>query len=690
MELYIDGQRVDLYDDETINLNQSVKVLSDVQSVFTGYTNTFTIPASPTNNRVLNHYYRTDLNDSISALVRIPSFINIDGVPFKNGSVKIEGAKVSNGIAEYYKVTFIENLGILNSILGNNSLQTLDLSDYNYDYDDTRTLQGFGDVDTGATIGLFNGDIIYPLASPKRVWIYDDGDTGQNHTPNNIAYHSGHSGANKHGLNWYELKPAIKASVLKSKIESKYGLTFSGSFWSSKNWTDLYLWLHNSEGYMYQDNASRASVSKTSPLATVSQAARPFRYNPLSNNLEFTFSPTKYSKATQLQAQFVFGALSDDLKIEVFINGQLHKSQLVTTTGTTIIDIGNIPYSFFGSFVSFQFSTVNASSTFTYGLTIKGFDESGAYKSFVVANYGSQSILTKVVPSNLLPDISILDWINGLVKMFNLIVTSKDGITYEFEPYNDFYSAGKEINLDRWIDNKEVEISPIPAYKQLRFEYEKGTGFQQAQFRELNGRGYGDLVQVFNFDEGDSLEVKVPFVQPYFTQMINQNDDSQTNLPAFFSCKFSTDGSSDGEVGSSVYDAPVHFYLGGTLDISSNPINFIDSANNETQINLINYCNVANEKVVPNSVSTNFSEDFVEFLADRPELNLYSQFWKGYLGDVYDSNTRILSLKGFINRGVFINLKMNDTILIGNRRHRIESLSTEMISGESKLILRTL
>ena len=205
-------------------------------------------------------------------------------------------------------------------------------------------------------------------------------------------------------------------------------------------------------------------------------------------------------------------------------------------------------------------------------------------------------LLLKVVPSNLLPDISILEWINGLVRMFNLIVTSEDGITYEFETYNDFYGKGNEINFDRWIDNKEVEISPIPAYKQLRFEYEKGTGFQQAQFRELNGRGYGDLVQVFNFDEGDSLEVKVPFVQPYFTQMINQDDDSQTNLPAFFSCKFSTDGSSGGEVGSSVYDAPVHFYLGGTLDITANPINYIDSSNNETQINLINYCNVVNKQ----------------------------------------------------------------------------------------------
>lgn len=46
IQLYIEGQRVDLFDDESVVLTQTIQNVKDVQKVFTDYSKTFTLPAN--------------------------------------------------------------------------------------------------------------------------------------------------------------------------------------------------------------------------------------------------------------------------------------------------------------------------------------------------------------------------------------------------------------------------------------------------------------------------------------------------------------------------------------------------------------------------------------------------------------------------------------------------------------------
>ena len=48
VQLYIEGQQVELFGDETISLNQSIKDAKDISKVFTAYSQSFTVPASST------------------------------------------------------------------------------------------------------------------------------------------------------------------------------------------------------------------------------------------------------------------------------------------------------------------------------------------------------------------------------------------------------------------------------------------------------------------------------------------------------------------------------------------------------------------------------------------------------------------------------------------------------------------
>ena len=52
IELYIEGQRVELFKDETVSLTQTLKNAREVDKVFTEFTKTFSVPASKSNNKI--------------------------------------------------------------------------------------------------------------------------------------------------------------------------------------------------------------------------------------------------------------------------------------------------------------------------------------------------------------------------------------------------------------------------------------------------------------------------------------------------------------------------------------------------------------------------------------------------------------------------------------------------------------
>ena len=51
VQLYIEEQRVDLFSDETIEINSSIQDFRDIGKIFSDYTQSFNVPASDTNNK---------------------------------------------------------------------------------------------------------------------------------------------------------------------------------------------------------------------------------------------------------------------------------------------------------------------------------------------------------------------------------------------------------------------------------------------------------------------------------------------------------------------------------------------------------------------------------------------------------------------------------------------------------------
>ena len=52
LQLYIEGQRVDLFKDETVSITQTIQNVKDISKIFTTFTKTFSVPASKVNNKL--------------------------------------------------------------------------------------------------------------------------------------------------------------------------------------------------------------------------------------------------------------------------------------------------------------------------------------------------------------------------------------------------------------------------------------------------------------------------------------------------------------------------------------------------------------------------------------------------------------------------------------------------------------
>ena len=90
IQLYIEGQRVDMFSDESVTVTQSIQNVKDIEKVFTDFSKTFSIPASKTNNNIFKHQYNCDIVYVFVGRVKVYATIELNNLPCKNGKIKLD------------------------------------------------------------------------------------------------------------------------------------------------------------------------------------------------------------------------------------------------------------------------------------------------------------------------------------------------------------------------------------------------------------------------------------------------------------------------------------------------------------------------------------------------------------------------------------------------------------------------
>tara|TARA_R110000796_G_scaffold146841_1_gene263559 strand:+ start:3455 stop:6073 length:2619 start_codon:yes stop_codon:yes gene_type:complete len=260
VELYIQGQKADLFDFEDINITNSIKDIKDIGKVFTDYTQDFTIPASKANNKILRHYYNYDLLDSFDARIKVDATIKVSGSDYREGKLTLMGSTLKNGMPYSYKVVFYGKTVSLKDIIGDDELDDLGgtlIDNFNFEYSpsfveeslkDGKDYNGSGLV-APSVAGDF--DFCFPFISSESYYFYDSGNgtsPKDRVDSRNIRNHS--STHPKKGIYYKDLKPAIRLYWIIKSIEQKYDLKFSNDFFTSTNATfyDLFMLLHREGG----------------------------------------------------------------------------------------------------------------------------------------------------------------------------------------------------------------------------------------------------------------------------------------------------------------------------------------------------------------------------------------------------------------------------------------------------------
>jgi hypothetical protein len=62
VDIYVNGFRLDLFNDEQISINLSVQNVQDISKIFTDFTQSFTVPATAVNKQIFAFYSNSSIS----------------------------------------------------------------------------------------------------------------------------------------------------------------------------------------------------------------------------------------------------------------------------------------------------------------------------------------------------------------------------------------------------------------------------------------------------------------------------------------------------------------------------------------------------------------------------------------------------------------------------------------------------
>jgi hypothetical protein len=706
VDIYVNGFRLDIFDDEEISINLSVQNVQDISKVFTDFTQGFTVPASPRNNEILQHYYNSNITSSVittetggspvwnsigitwntwttawnagasstsvtntfDGRLRQPAMIEINSIPFRSGVIELEDVQLKGTEPYAYTITFYGDLVTLSDLFGEDYLYDLDFSAYDLDYTDNN-------VFTGLTTDSFE-PLLFPLMSPVKNWIYDSGSGGGSHSETNIAYHSGGGGhGSAHGINYYELKPALKVTAVLDAIEAKYGITFTGSFLSAVPFTDLALWLHRREGYMYEGQPSATAWEIIDFDATNSPTPDWFSLDSDSwTPLGLSGTGDIYDIVTQVDTTY-----ADDYYIGVFRNGVLVGQ--ATGNGTATITIADVAVT--NNVESLQIairpSTNVAMNYEVLQMTITS--SSAVTSADVYMTAATSYALAKIVVTDLMPEIKVKDFLSGILKMYNMVIVPS-GTSFLLQPLDDWYAAGVQTNYQNEFDITDYAIGRPSLYREIEFKYQETQQILGYQYERTYGDGFGDLRAFFTFD-GEEFIVELPFECPLFERLTNQNGGALTDVLVYKS--ITNEANEDGTF-NPYLGAPIVFYAYfDDYDISGTAVSFVDSdGTTERRVNGCWYANTSNRyQSAGASNSICFGSDIDPYHLASVNKNLYQEYWEDYITDLYAKPRRIYRIDAVLPLGKMVNLEMNDIVIWNNSKYIINNVQLNLTTGKA-------
>lgn len=729
-------QSVDLFEDETISVTSKIQDIRDISKVFTDFSQSFTLPASKKNNKIFNHFYNYFISDgAFDARKKVDARLEINYIPFREGKIFLNGVKMKENKPFAYNVTFFGNTVTLKDLLGDDELESLTwLDNFSYEYNNTQTKTRFTSNLNSTVNSVVKYDpVIVPLITHTKRLFFDSSNNTQHTLSGDVHYESG-GGTHLRGVKYEDVKPAIRLIYIIEAIEEKYGIEFTRDFFGAEAFSGdgtttnrgLYMWLSREKGGIGAGEATEYVLKNFTHSSGDTLAD--FQILNITPSIEDSGADTDSifkieewvvgtgTAAIEYRVQFDLtittgSALLYDVKVVNTLDNNSVIAEFNAQSGTQTFSFGRNFYTYGGT-ISGMKMIVNADSAFsaTTSLRVRQIADKAKGTDVTIADgyYTSDNVATvsTIRPTERIPKLKIYDFLTGIFKMFNLTayyIDDRGDLDYgkiKVLPLDDYYNDSPSIfDITKYTDSTETDIEATIPYSEIEFKYKDPKTLLMLQHKEEFNETFGDSeYKPVDIDRGKPYKIETPFEHLKFERLFDDDDPTDmTDILWGYSAgdNFKPDADANPPTGDydSVLTAPLLFYgIRITGLVTDKQISWLD---NGTHSAVTTYWRPSN--TVENGTASVAPDFTINFDSEIDEWNLqdfsgdtnslFKKFYQTYIEDAFDPKKRIFKLTAHLPNSILLNYKLNDRFQIGGKVFTINSIDTNLKTGESKLEL---
>ena len=655
----LEYSRLELFNDEKITVSSTIQNISDISKIFTDFSQGFTIPCSPINNAIFQHFYENDVDATIDFQNRYNAYIEVDTILFRRGKIQLEKTNLKNGKPDSYSVTFYGAGVSLKDYFNEDKLSQLDYTTLDHNYTNNEVFDRVT-IDSSVT----DYDVRYPLISSNRVWQF----SGSTPLPDaNVPSWYDNSPDNSKNINhasgeivYTELFPAVRVASIFDLIESQYGVTFNGLFLLS----DLFR-----KAFLYFKNKDVVNVIGSPVVLDITTNVMPF--NSADNTIKETGFPDIISLSLNVTSMSVSPT---QYYIDVYRNGVYTNTFSGTTTGgANQFIVSNFMQTQTLNFQVRSVSSVTMNFNFTY--VRQTFDDFN--QQFISTTISATGTATTTVTTNLQslsPDIKIIDFIAGICKEFNMTVYSNTKNVFTFDPLPYWYSKGKIRDITQYTDITSIEIERMKLYKSVEFKYADSECMLNKFFLEsplnADAHGYGNTKIGFNFDGGE-YKVESPF-----ENLLHNNFGNNLQVGYCLNKELAP-----------YIPKPCLLYMNELTTLTGG-----DTIHWNGQTATAVYVPFGQDSSILFETGTipltlNFGEEISSFYLENNPNTLYALYYASYLNNLYNPKNRLTKVKTILPVSLLTQLQLNDRLIIRDKRYMINEMQSDLTTGDVNFTL---
>ena len=692
----------DLYEDEDIPLSLSVDDFKNVAEKVQSYSKAFNLPATKRNNQIFDNIFeitRTDTGLNFNPYKRTKAILKQDGFLLFEGYLRMLDISDKSGETSY-NVNLYSEVVALADVLGDKTFSELDFTELNHDYQKTNIINSWNDAGTGitytnaSTSGFRNAysTVKYPFVD----WTHQaliGGSTGTGAISGNPEYTD---------LGQI-FRPFINIKYLIDRIFQAVPFTFESDFFNTDDFKKLYMdfnWgtenapveINNTQysSLYWYDNGTGGVAN----IATTSFTNMILNSTAFLGSINLSETPPNYDSSTHIITSTVVNESYDigynysientDSSARTVECQWLYNSTPINNSGIITIAAGGT-FTYTGNLTQVMTTvgdTLQVQFKASVGSVVRQEQQTSYWTADVIFQVGVTAVTNNTILQNLRGETGQWDFLKGIMTMFNLVTLPDEDnpSNIKIEPYSDvFLNNPNSVELD-WtekIDVSEMKLIPLTDLnKKTIFKFvedEDDFAFMNYK-RQVGGHLYGskkyNAGNEFNILSGEDEIIAEPFA----ATVIKPLDDLYPDLitPAIYSYN-SNDDTSEG-----FENSPRIMFNNGikpTVDSYFIPAQNGLASQNLTSFLQFSHFSAVSPQSAPSVRDFHFGEcQLIQPVGSPVNNNLFNLYWLPYYAELYNPDTRIMTIKVNLSPSDINTFKFNDTVFIKNRTFRVNKI----------------